>query len=314
LRVLVTGGAGFIGSHITAHLLERGDSVCIVDNLSTGRLENMATFADQVDFIEGDIRDADLLHDAACECALVYHEAAVVSVPYSIEHPQETHDVNIQGTLNVLQAARRQKVKRVVYASSAAIYGEDPELPKSESMAPAPIAPYGIEKITGEYYLSAFDKLYGVETVSLRYFNVFGPRQDPKSPYSGVISIFVDRMLGEQTPTIFGDGEQYRDFVYIDNVVQANLLAGTVPSAAGGCFNIGCGAKTSLNDLLGMLSRIAGRDIKAEYASDRSGDIRESVADIGRAARVLGYAPSIGAEEGLTRLVEHERQRSLQSG
>lgn len=307
MKVLITGGAGFIGSHIAERFVSEGHEVCIVDNLSTGRLSNIAGFADKVEFHRGDIRNQALLAKLAKGCDLIYHEAAVVSVPYSVDYPQETHDVNIQGTLNVLLAARDQGVKRVVFACSAAIYGEAPGLPKVESMAAAPIAPYGIEKITGEYYCNVFNKLYGVETVALRYFNVFGPRQDPKSPYSGVISIFVDRVLAKKTPLIFGDGGQYRDFVFVDNVVQANYLAGTVAKAAGGVYNVGLGQKTTLNDLLAMLGRITSQDVKPEYHEERAGDIRESVADITRIKTELGYDPKVGVEPGLARLVEYEK-------
>jgi len=308
MRVLVTGGAGFIGSHIAEHLVQAGHEVRIVDNLYSGHKENLAGFARDVEFALGDIRDSSLMERLCQGCDLVYHEAAVVSVPYSVEHPQETHDVNIQGTLNVLLAARSCGVKRVVFACSAAVYGEDPELPKREAMAPAPIAPYAVEKITSEYYLGVFHKLYGVETVSLRYFNVFGPRQDPRSPYSGVISIFADRVLGRQTPQVFGDGEQCRDFVYVENVVQANLLAGTVPHAAGRCYNIGCGQRTTLNDLLRMMARLTGEEVRPVYREARAGDIRESVADISRAREELGYDPRISVEEGLGRLLEHEKR------
>ncbi|MCA9669116.1 MAG: SDR family oxidoreductase [Myxococcales bacterium] len=309
MKVLVTGGAGFIGSHISQRLIGEGHEVRILDNLSTGRKENLFEFADKVEFREGDIRNAALVQELARECDLIYHQAAVVSVPYSVEHPQETHDVNIQGTINVLQAARACRVKRVVFACSAAVYGEDPELPKRETMAPLPVSPYGVEKITGEYYLGAWNALYGVQTVSLRYFNVFGPRQDPRSPYSGVISVFVDRALSGAQPTVFGDGEQYRDFVFIDNVVQANMLAGRVEAAAGRCYNVGCGEKTSLNELLGMLGRICDREMEPQYADPRAGDIRESVADISRIKRELGYAPKVAVEDGLRQLVEYERAK-----
>ncbi len=308
MRVLVTGGAGFIGSHIAERLVRDGHQVRIVDNFFSGHRENLAGFADRIELVEGDIRDLALLTRLCEGCELVYHEAAVVSVPYSVEHPQETHDVNIQGTLNVLLAARARKVRRVVFACSAAVYGEDPELPKRETMAPAPIAPYAVEKITGEYYLGVFHKLYGVETVSLRYFNVFGPRQDPRSPYSGVISIFVDRLLAGQVPTIFGDGQQCRDFVFVENVVDANLLAGTVPAAAGRAYNVACGERTTLNQLLAILAKLCGREVKPVYAPPRAGDIRDSLAAIDRARSELGYAPKVGVEEGLRRLLEHERR------
>ena len=309
MRALVTGGAGFIGSHIAERLVNEGHEVRIVDNLSSGHRENFAGFADKVEFVKGDIRDLGLLERLTEGCDWVFHQAAVVSVPYSVEHPQETHDVNIQGTLNVLLAARKNKVKRVMFACSAATYGEDPELPKRETMAPQPCSPYGVEKITGEYYLGVFNQLYGVETVSLRYFNVFGPRQDPRSPYSGVISVFVDRTLTDKTPLVFGDGEQYRDFVYVGNVVDANMLAATVPGAAGRCYNVGCGEKTSLNDLLRTLGKLAGRELRADYTDPRAGDIRESVADIGRIRTELGYAPKVGVEEGLRSLLDYERAK-----
>jgi UDP-glucose 4-epimerase len=307
VRALVTGGAGFIGSHIAERLAGDGHEVRIIDNLSSGRRENLRTFVDRVEFEEGDIRDLPLLERLCQGCDWIFHQAAVVSVPYSVEHPQETHDVNIQGTLNVLLAARKHGVKRVIFACSAATYGEDPELPKRETMAPAPCSPYGVEKITGEYYLKIFHALYGVETVSLRYFNVFGPRQDPGSPYSGVISIFVDCVLTDRTPTVFGDGEQYRDFVYVQNVVDANLLAATVPGAAGQTYNVGCGERTSLNDLLRILGALAGKTVEPQYTDPRAGDIRESVADISRIRTELGYAPRVGVEPGLGHLLDYER-------
>lgn len=307
MRVLITGGAGFIGSHIAEHFVKSGHEVRILDNLSSGRLDNIATFIESVSFTRGDVRNRRLLDELSAGCELVYHQAAVVSVPYSVAYPQETHDVNIQGTLNVLEAARAQGVRRVIFAGSAAVYGEEPTLPKKESMAPEPIAPYGVEKITGEHYCGVFSRLYGLETTTLRYFNVFGPRQDPSSPYSGVISIFVDRALTERTPTIFGDGEQSRDFVFIDNVVQANVLAGQKSEAVGGTYNVGLGEETTLNQLVAMLSRIVGRELKPNYAQERAGDIRRSVADVSRLEEELGYDPQVGVEEGLKRLVDSLR-------
>ena len=310
MRALVTGGAGFIGSHIAERLLAEGHAARIYDNFSSGKRANLVPLGGRAEVIEADVRDAGALDRAAEGCDVVFHEAAVVSVPYSVEHPQETHDVNIQGTLNVLQAARARGVRRVVFACSAAIYGEDPALPKHETMAPAPMSPYGVEKITSEYYLQTWQKLYGVETVSLRYFNVFGPRQDPTSAYSGVISIFVDRALKKEQPTIFGDGEQCRDFVYVDNVVDANMRAATAPAArvSGRAYNVACGERTTLNALLASVARIVGTSVGAKYAPPRAGDIRESVADISRARAELGYEPRVGLEEGLRQLVEHVRR------
>ena len=305
MRILITGGAGFIGSHLAQRCVTDGHDVVVYDNFTSGKRENLAGFVEHLEVVDGDVRDAARLDGAAARCDLVFHEAAIVSVPYSIEHPQETHDINIQGTLNVLLAARNRDVRRLVFACSAAIYGDDPELPKRESMAASPISPYGVEKITGEQYLGVWSKLYGVETVSLRYFNVFGPRQDPLSAYSGVISIFVDRLLRDQTPTIFGDGRQCRDFVAVDNVVAANLLAATVPAANGRCYNVGTGKRTTLNELLAILGRLTGREASAHYAPARPGDIRDSVADITRARTELGYEPRVDVETGLGRLLAH---------
>ncbi|MBW2732467.1 MAG: SDR family oxidoreductase [Deltaproteobacteria bacterium] len=307
MRVLITGGAGFIGSHIAERFVKDGHEVRIIDNLSSGHVENLAGFRDGVTFTQGDIRNRRLLEELCEGCELVYHEAAVVSVPYSVSYPQETHDVNIQGTLNVLEAARAQGVRRVVFAGSAAVYGEEPTLPKVETMAAEPIAPYGVEKITSEYYCRVFNQLYGLETVTLRYFNVFGPRQDPSSAYSGVISIFVDRALSGRGPVVFGDGEQSRDFVFVDNVVQANMLAGQKAEAAGRVYNVGLGKETTLNQLLAMLGRITGKELVASYAEARAGDIRESVASIQRISTELGYDPRVPVEEGLRRLVDSLR-------
>jgi UDP-glucose 4-epimerase len=307
MKILITGGAGFIGSHLAQRFVEDEHEVVVLDNLSSGKQTNLTSSKDQIHFVQGDIRDLALLNTLSVGCELVYHQAAVVSVPYSVEHPQETHDVNIQGTLNVLQAARECRVRRVVFASSAAIYGETPKPPQRESMVAAPCSPYGVEKITGEHYLSCWNRLYGVETVSLRYFNVFGPRQDPSSPYSGVISIFVDKILSGETPVVFGDGEQYRDFVYVENVVAANVLAGTVSGANGRCYNVGCGIKTTLNDLVQLLAGLAEKKVNARYANERAGDIRESIADISRIEHELGYRPLVGVREGLRRLLQHVR-------
>jgi UDP-glucose 4-epimerase len=307
MRALVTGGAGFIGSHLCERLLRDGHAVRALDNFSSGKPENLAGLANKVELVEADVRDMPRLDYESRGCDVIFHEAAVVSVPYSVEHPQETHDVNIQGTLNVLQAARRQKVRRVVFACSAAVYGEEPTLPKREDMPPLPVSPYGVEKIAGELYMQCWAKLYGVETVSLRYFNVFGPRQDPSSPYSGAISVFVDRALRGEAPTIFGDGQQCRDFVYVANVVDANLLAATREGVSGRAYNVGCGARTTLNELLAAIGRIVGRTIEPVRAAPRAGDIRESVADIGRARVELGYEPKIALGEGLKRLIEHIR-------
>ena len=309
MRALVTGGAGFIGSHIATRLLQLGHEVVVLDNFFTGKRENLAGIAKDVRLVEGDVRDLGTVEQAAAGCQLVYHEAAIVSVPFSVEHPQESHDVNIQGTLNVLQAARKAGAKRVVFASSAAIYGEEPTLPKSEAMRPQPMSPYGVEKITGEHYLATWSKLFGVESVALRYFNVFGPRQDPRSAYSGVISIFTDRILAEKGLTFFGDGAQTRDFVYVGNVVDANILAGTREGVSGRAFNVACGKSTTLLELASMIERAAGKPpVERSFAEARAGDIKDSVADIDRARADLGYAPAVDVAEGLQRLVDHVRR------
>jgi UDP-glucose 4-epimerase len=304
MKALVIGGAGFIGSHLAERLVRDGHEVRVLDNLSTGKRENLAHLANDVELVVADVRHAERLKQEMRDCDVVFHQAAIVSVPYSVEHPQETLDVNLRGTLNVLEAAKRAGVKRVVMASSAAIYGEDPELPKRETMLPAPISPYGLEKLASEHYLAIWTKLFGVETVALRYFNVFGPRQDPSSPYSGVISIFVDRILRGDGVTIFGDGEQSRDFVFVGDVAAANLLAGTHDGVAGRVYNVGTGRRTTLKQLIEILGRIAERTVTPRYAEARAGDIRDSLADISRIRGELGYEPKVSVEEGLRKLVE----------
>jgi nucleoside-diphosphate-sugar epimerase len=302
---LITGGCGFIGSHIAEELLNDGDdSVTLFDNLSSGSLENIEAFRSKVRVLEADVRDTDQLRDACSGMDYVFHEAAMVSVVDSVERPRECHEVNITGTLNVLEAAASCGVKRVVLASSAAIYGNDPTLPKVETIPPAPESPYGLAKIAKEYYGGVFSRLYGLPVIGLRYFNVYGPRQDPKSPYSGVVSIFVDRLLAGQTPRIYGDGEQTRDFVFVKDIVQANLLAMHSTSLQGGeALNVGTGRQISLLELLDVLGRIIGTTAQPELAAARAGDVRHSCADIGQARKMLGYEPRFTLEEGLAELV-----------
>jgi UDP-glucose 4-epimerase len=307
MRALVTGGGGFIGSHIAHRLVQAGHDVVVLDNFFTGSRANLVAIADGIRLVEGDVRDPAMVEECATGCEVVFHQAAIVSVPYSVEHPQESHDVNIQGTINVLQAARKARTRRVVFASSAAIYGEEPTLPKVETMRAEPMSPYGVEKITGEHYLATWSKLFQVETVALRYFNVFGPRQDPRSPYSGVISIFVDRIMGGRPITFFGDGSQCRDFVYVDNVVDANLLAATREGVSGRAYNVACGRRTTLIELASLIERAAERRVQRSFSEPRPGDIKESVADIARARTELGYAPAVDVEEGLKRLVHWVR-------
>jgi UDP-glucose 4-epimerase len=302
VKVLVTGGAGFIGSHLVDRLIALGHEVRVFDNLSTGKRENLRQHADRVQLVVGDVRDEAALLRASEGVNLVYHEAAVVSVQLSVERPDETLAVNLGGTLNVLRAAKAQGAKRVVLASSAAVYGSRGEGARRESDPTLPESPYGLEKLGSEHYLRMWHELYGLDTVSLRYFNVFGPRQDPSSPYSGVISIFADRLLRGMTPTIYGDGEQTRDFVYVANVVEANICAGLGP-ATQGTFNVGCGISTSLNQLLKQMGQAVGTEAKANYAEGRAGDIRYSQADITRSTSLLGYVPQVSVQDGLGKLI-----------
>ena len=298
-QYLVTGGAGFIGSHLCRRLLASGCAVRVLDDLSSGRRENLAALDGEVDLVEGDLRDEALVGAALAEVDYVLHHAAVASVQTSIERPRFEQEVNAVGTLQLFEAARRAGVRRVVFAASAASYGKDPTAPKREEMLPAPESPYAISKIAGEYYARVYSSLYGLEVVCLRYFNVFGPRQDPSSPYSGVISIFAERMLAGAAPTVFGDGGQSRDFVYVDNVVEANMRACATPGIAGRVYNIGCGRSASLLELVAALNRVLGTAIEPEFAPARPGDVRISLADITRAQRELGYEPVVHFEEGL---------------
>jgi nucleoside-diphosphate-sugar epimerase len=304
---LVTGGAGFIGSHIAEALVKRGDRVRVLDNLSTGKRKNLAHIAGEIEFIEADICDYAATRQAMEEVSIVFHEAAIPSVPRSISEPQVNHDNNINGTFNVLQAAREAEVNRVIFAASSSAYGETEVLPKQEEMLPSPLSPYAVAKLVGEYYCQVFTRVYGLETVCLRYFNVFGPRQDPSSPYSGVISKFITALLNGRAPMIYGDGEQSRDFTYVDNVVAANLQAAEAPGASGQVMNLGLCERTTLNQLLGELQRIIGTSLTPQYEDARAGDIRHSLADITRAEELLSYRPTIGLAEGLRRTVEWYR-------
>ncbi len=302
--VLVTGGAGFIGSHLVHALAARGDRVRVLDDLSTGKLTNLDGAPGDVGVVRGSVADAATVERAVRGIELVFHEAAIASVPKSVEDPLATHAACVTGTLNVLDAARRAGVRRVVYAASSAAYGDTPVSAKRETDLPAPISPYGAAKLAAEYYCQAWSATYGIETVCLRYFNIFGPRQDPSNPYSGVISLFITALLNGRQPTIFGDGLQSRDFCYIGNVVQANLLAAEKPGVSGGVFNIGSGRATTLLELLETLGRLIGVKPQPQFADPRAGDIRESLADITQARKGLGYEPSVGLEEGLAQTVD----------
>lgn len=301
MKALVTGGGGFIGSHIVMRLLDGGHEVRVIDDFSTGRKENLAGAAGRIDLREGDLRDPDAVRGAVEGVDWVFHEAALPSVARSVEDPLSTNAVNVQGTLQLLLAARDAGVRRVVYAASSSAYGDTPTLPKIETMPPSPLSPYALQKYAGEQYCVMFSRLYGLETVALRYFNVFGPRQDPAGFYSAVIPRFIVQLARGEKPTIFGDGEQSRDFTYIDNVVDANLLAAERSEAVGEVINVACGERITLNRLLAELRDILGVDIPAEHGPPRAGDVRHSLADISKAHRLLGYEPGIALREGLER-------------
>ncbi|MCB0178045.1 MAG: SDR family oxidoreductase [Anaerolineae bacterium] len=301
---LVTGGAGFIGSHIVDALAARGDKVRVLDNLSTGHRQNLAHLIGQIEFIEGDLRNDAAVRDTVTDVDLVFHLAAMVSVPESMAKPLEAEDVNALGTLRLLSLAAEAGVRRLVLSSTCAVYGDEPTLPKTEVMAPQPKSPYAISKLAAENYCCLFNDSFGLETVVLRYFNVFGPRQDPSSAYSGVISIFVDKMMRGEVPLIFGDGEQTRDFVFVKDVVRANLLAAHKPKAAGQRFNIGTERQITINHLFRILSQIFKLDINPIYQPSRSGDIRYSYADASRAKTMLDWTAQVSFELGLSHLVD----------
>jgi nucleoside-diphosphate-sugar epimerase len=298
-RYLITGGAGFIGSHIAQALLDSGESVCILDNLATGKETNLAALGGRARFIQGDLRDYDTVRAAMEGVEVVFHQAALASVPRSIADPVGSLETNINGTQNVLLAARDAGVRRVVYASSSSVYGDTPTLPKREDMSPHPMSPYAVQKLTGELLCGVFTRIYGLETVALRYFNVFGPRQDPLSEYAAVIPRFLTALIEKRRPIVFGDGEQTRDFTYITNVVRANLLAASSPAAVGYAMNIGCGQQVSLNTVLRLAGELLGVTVNAEYREPRAGDVRDSLADISLAQRLLGYEPTVSFREGL---------------
>ncbi len=302
---LVTGAAGFIGRSIASALLERGDSVRGVDNLSTGKRENLSGL-EKMDFLEGDLADPSACAQACEGVEIIFHEAALPSVPRSVADPRSTNVACVDATLNLLIAARAAGVRRVIYAASSAAYGDTPTLPKHEAMLPAPITPYAVAKLACEHYLACFTRVYGLETVSLRYFNVFGPYQDPTSQYSGVLAIFCRKMLAGQQPTIYGDGEQSRDFTYIDNVVAGNLLAAEAPAenVAGKMMNLATGKRITLNQTFEILKGLTGYNGQPAYQETRAGDIKDSLADISRAKAALGYEPSVDFSEGLRRTVE----------
>lgn len=297
---LVTGGAGFIGSHIAAALASAGARVRVIDDLSTGYRENLEEIKGDLDFVQGSLADANALRKAIEDVELVFHEAAIPSVPRSVENPRRTHVASVESTFSLLLAAREKNVRRLVYAASSSAYGDQPTLPKVETMLPDPLSPYAVAKLVGEQYSQVFSRVYGLETVSLRYFNVFGPRQDPSSTYSGVVSRFISDLLRDKRPVIYGDGEQSRDFTYIENVVDANLKAAHTTKGIGQIINVANGERITLNKLLDELKSLTGKpDVVADYQAPRAGDVKHSLADITRAREWLGYQPSVGLRQGL---------------
>jgi nucleoside-diphosphate-sugar epimerase len=308
-KYLVTGGAGFIGSNLARYILDRGHDVAVLDNFATGKRENLAEIAGRITLIEGDIRDADTVVSAMAGCCAVFHEAALGSVPRSVEDPVTSHDVNVNGTIRVLEAARKVGLRRVVFAASSSAYGNREESPKHEAMAPLPISPYASSKIACEAYMQGYAASFGLETFCLRYFNVFGPRQDPFGAYAAVIPAFVSRLLKGQPPVVFGDGEQSRDFCYIDNVCHANWLAANAPAkvCTGLPVNIACNQRTSLNQILSQLGELLNVNLKAIYEPERAGDVKHSMADISLAKQQLGYEPQVYFEDGLARSIDWYR-------
>lgn len=302
---LVTGGAGFIGSHISEELIRRGHRVRVVDSLVTGYQRNLR---DGVEFVKGDLSDPQVARAAVDGMEYVIHQAAIPSVPRSVEKPEESHRANVDGTMQVLLASRAAGIKRVVFAGSSSVYGDQPVLPKTETMPTNPLSPYALQKLMAEMYLQMFTRLYGLETVTTRYFNVFGPRQDPGSPYSGVISLFIKALSEGTTPIIYGDGEQTRDFTYVANVVDGVLRAAETPGVGGQVFNVATNSRISLNELLETLKKIFGSNVEPIYREARQGDVRDSQADISKAEKMLGYKPTVGLEEGLRKTVEWYKQ------
>ena len=312
---LITGVAGFIGSSLARAVLAQGDQVRGIDNFATGKRENIAEIAGKIDFREADLANLDAMHDACRGVDYIFHEAAIPSVPKSVLDPLGSNRANVDGTVHLLIAARDAKVKRVVYAASSSAYGDTPTLPKHEAMPPNPISPYAVAKLASEYYMTSFYRCYGLETVCLRYFNIFGPRQDPNSPYSGVLAKFITQMLKGEQPTIFGDGKQSRDFTFIDNTVSANLLAAKAPSeAAGQVFNVATGERYDLNQTFELLKKIIGFKGTVKYGPDRAGDVKHSLADLSRTEKYLGYKPLVNFEEGLRRTVDWYRGQQKAAG
>lgn len=306
----MTGGAGFIGSHIVQALVARGEHVRVLDNLSTGHLANLADFSSQIDFVEGDLTDPDVVANSLEGVGIVFHQAALASVPRSVASPLDTNAACVTGTVTLLDAARRANVRRVVFAGSSSVYGNQAAWVKNEALLPAPLSPYAVAKLACEYYCQSFTSTYNLQTVTLRYFNVFGPRQDPKSQYAAVIPIFISRMIAGERPTIYGDGEQSRDFTFIDNVVHGNLLAAESADAVGRTINVACNTSFSLLELVAEINSCLGTRIEPIFEPPRAGDVRNSRADIQLAQKLIGYEPTVGFKEGLRRTVDYYRQKN----
>ncbi len=303
--VLVTGGAGFIGSHLTHRLVALGHRVRVLDNFSTGKRANLAAVGEKIELVHGDLRDESVCRAACDGMEFVLHQAAIPSVPVSVANPVPSHEVNISGTFKLLRAASDRKVRRVIYAASSSAYGNTAESPKHERLATAPLSPYAVQKLTGEHYCRAFYECYGLETLSIRYFNVFGERQDPRSQYAAAIPAFVTAILRGESPTIYGDGEQTRDFTYIDNVVEGNLLAMRVTKTAGQSVNVACGGQVTVNEVIRVINNLLGTKVKPTYAPARAGDVKHSCADIRLAGELLGFKPVVEFEAGLQRAIEY---------
>lgn len=302
-RYLVTGGAGFIGSHLVEYLVAEGQEVRVLDNFLTGKRENISPFLKDIELIEGDIRDFETCKRALTGVEVVYHQAALPSVPRSVEDPLLTNEINVKGTLNLLVASDEKKVKKFIFASSSSVYGDDPHLPKQEGVEGVPLSPYAVSKLVGEKYCQVFSRIYGLDTVCLRYFNIFGPRQDPHSQYAAVVPLFITKMLKGEHPSIFGDGEQSRDFTYIENVIKANMLAAETGDLAGEVLNIACGDRITVNTLFDKIRNIFKTDIRPTHDEPRPGDIDHSFADITKAKRILKYTPDVSFEEGLEKTI-----------
>lgn len=306
-KVLVTGGAGFIGSHIATRLVSDGHQVRVLDNFYSGHRSNLTHLGNKVELIEGDFRRPDDCVRAARDMEFIFHEGAIPSVPKSVENPVDSHDANINGTFNMLRAAVQCRVRRFIYAASSSAYGNSEESPKHERIVPAPLSPYAVQKLAGEHYCRTFTECFGLETISLRYFNVFGPRQDPKSQYAAAIPAFVVSLLRGQPPVIYGDGEQTRDFTYIDNVVEGNILAMKARRTCGESINVACGSQISVNRVIAEIQRLLGTSVKAKYVDRRPGDVMHSCADISLARKLLGFEPVVSFEEGLRRAIDFYR-------